>query len=1077
MDANDRPQTLIVNRYRIITLVGRGGMGVVYRVYDRLTGEEVALKQVTIPDERLSFADHSGRRPDQTSRSSPLDETNTQADSGADLNSLRLALIREFKTLASLRHPHIISVLDYGFDSLNQPYFTMELLAEAQPLLAAAAERNQAQRLDLLAQVIDALAYLHRRGIIHRDLKPANVLVSGDHVKVVDFGLAISHNRVNAMPDDVVGTLGYIAPEVLQGAPVSVASDLYALGVMAYELIAGRHPFDMADTNLFIEALLTEEPNLDQLDTTPELRAVIGKLLARSPADRFQDAIEALEALANAEGVPQGREGPTSRESFLQAARFVGREKELRILTAAVHRARHGQGGTYLVGGESGVGKSRLLDEIRTIALVEGMLVMRGQSVSSGGMPYRQWRDPIRRLALASDLTDLEAGILSEVVPNLGEIIDRRITPAPPLDGSAQQQRLIFTIVDLFRRQERPVLLLLEDLHWAAESLQPLRALLPLVDDLPLLIIGSYRDEERPDLPNTLPGMNVMHLERLSPEAIARLSESMLGDAGRRTDVVDLLRRETEGNTYFIVEVVRTLVEDAGQMSRVGQRTLPIRVMAGGIRAVLRRRLGNISPDDQKPLQHAAVAGRLLDLKLMRAIFPHINLDGWLARCADAAVFEVHDGHWQFTHDRLREVLLDDLADADRPVIHRVIAEAMETVYGTDPTRILPLAEHWHAAGDVWKTIDYSYRAAEQALIVGDFQQVQTLVGQALIRLPDSGAEGHQARLLRLLGTLHVRLSEYARATGYYEQSLQNARQSGDLVLVAETLNAMAFVAALRKYHDDAQSRAQEALELAETSADQINSARALNNLGLVAEGRAEFDAARGFYERSLAIFHEIGDQRGIASSLNNLGTTADSQGDLDTARAYYEEARAICQTIGFSHGAATLANNLGILYERLGDYEAAWDAYQQSLPVATTLGDRRGRAISLLNLVFMAVELNRLVEARRYLRDAMLVMREIEAHEMQPHVLAGAAQIALAEDNASRAAALYGTITGIPDLDYDFRVVRLHPLEQALMSRLDPDALETTASWGRQQSVEMALSAAFEATLSALAGSRIADH
>src|SRR5215207_4503164 len=160
------PEPLVGNRYQLLNALGEGGMGIVYWALDRLTGEEVAFKRVTVMGDPIQF-----------------DST------GAGLD-FRLALAQEFRTLASLRHPHIISVLDYGFDDAQQPYFTMELLREAQTLLQAARDVDLYSKITLLVQMLQALEYLHRHNIIHSDLKPENVLIEGDAVKILDFGLA-----------------------------------------------------------------------------------------------------------------------------------------------------------------------------------------------------------------------------------------------------------------------------------------------------------------------------------------------------------------------------------------------------------------------------------------------------------------------------------------------------------------------------------------------------------------------------------------------------------------------------------------------------------------------------------------------------------------------------------------------------------------------------------------------------------------------------------------------------------------------------------------------------------------------
>src|SRR5687768_17534625 len=213
-----------IERYRILEKLGEGGMGTVYKARDLFTDELVALKQVLAPTSMLEFA----------SKHTSKDEA--------------LALAGEFRALAGLHHPHIVAVRDYGFDSNRTPYYTMQLLSNAKPLTAIDHNAPSTEKIHLLIVLLQALTYLHRHGILHRDLKPANVLVTDQGmVKVLDFGLAMSQRENSKLPGSsktMVGTYAYIAPEVFRGEAQTIQSDLYAVGVMTYELFAGRHPFD-----------------------------------------------------------------------------------------------------------------------------------------------------------------------------------------------------------------------------------------------------------------------------------------------------------------------------------------------------------------------------------------------------------------------------------------------------------------------------------------------------------------------------------------------------------------------------------------------------------------------------------------------------------------------------------------------------------------------------------------------------------------------------------------------------------------------------------------------------------------
>src|SRR5262249_6149640 len=146
-------------------------------------------------------------------------------------------------------------------------------------------------------------------------------------------------------------------------------------------------------------------------------------LLAKAPENRYHNAREVIEALIAALGQPIAIETPLIRESFLQAAEFVGRESEMACLSEALTDVRNGKGNAWLVGGESGVGKSRLLDELRTLALVEGVIVLRSQG-STEGAPYLYWRDVIRYLCLHTDISEVEASVLKLLVPDISKLLD-----------------------------------------------------------------------------------------------------------------------------------------------------------------------------------------------------------------------------------------------------------------------------------------------------------------------------------------------------------------------------------------------------------------------------------------------------------------------------------------------------------------------------------------------------------------------------------------------------------------------------------------------------------------------------
>lgn len=708
------PSGGFAGRYRVINELGRGAMGRVYRVLDRLTGRIVTLKQL----EPLSNGNRS-----------------------AALLERRALLAEEFQLLASLRHPNVIGVLDYGFDADQEPYLAMDLEENARTIIEAGAGRAIAIRVDLLVQALRALVYLHRHGIIHRDLKPANILVVGDQVRVLDFGLSVLRGATASGTAEFAGTLEYMAPELLCNEAPSERSDLFALGMIAFEMLAGRYPFDRRDPVALQQALVNTRLPGENHDIDPGLRPILERLLAPNRVHRYHDAREVIRDLGQAIDQPFQVETIATRESLLQAAPFVGRKSEIDHFKEVVATGAAGRGSAWLVGGESGVGKTRLLDEIRTRALVSGVAVLRGQG-SQGGGPYHVWRDILNRLILGVPIKDEEASVLLDIVPNISLLLGRQVLPAPPIEPEAAVPRLFACIEDIFRRQPGPLLAILEDMQWVgSESLSLWRWLVRAVEGLPVVLVGSFRDDEAAYLPAEIPASGVLSLRRLNKDEIGALGEAMMGAVGRQTALVDFLERETEGIPFFIVEVARAMAEESGELGSIGEGRLPARVISGGIQKLIRQRLERVPAGTFRILETAAVIGRDIDIDLMRTIYPGVDLDAWVGTCAAGAVLELRDDIWRFAHDKLREQLLADLSPDTLRQLHRKVAGALELTHPDGAAFTTALARHWGAAGDQAKEARYSEQAGFQALHSGACWEAISFLERAVELVEESETE------------------------------------------------------------------------------------------------------------------------------------------------------------------------------------------------------------------------------------------------------------------------------------------------------------------------------------------------
>jgi len=922
-----KPQ-LIGRRYELGELIGLGGMGAVYRAHDLLTGHHVALKRVL-----------------------------SESDAGDMNESFRLALTQEFKLMSSFHHPYIIEVIDYGFDESRHPYYTMELLEQTQTILEATKDKPIATKVTYLSQLLQALMYLHRRGVLHRDLKPANVLVVDNHVRVLDFGLSVMRDRptTGATSEDnnnnTAGTLAYISPEVLRGAHATEASDLYAVGVIAYEIFKGEHPFPHAEVGKLINDILFKMPDVAHLDVGYDISSVIERLLMKDPDDRYANAGEAVNALKYALDTPIEIDTTATRDSFLQAARLVGRDKELGQLALALADATEGNGSSWLISGESGVGKSRLIDELRTLALVNGALAMRGQAINEGRTPYQLWRNIFRWLGLVGELDMIDAGLIKLLVPDVVSLPPYHLEAASELESTKVQTRLLNALERMIKALGRPVVIMLEDLHWAgSENISLLTSLSQFASTLPLLLIASFRDDERPDIPTLLPNSTVLKLNRLNESDIAELSQAMLGEVGTKEQVVHLLQRETEGNVFFLIEVVRALAEEAGNLEEIGRTTLPQSVFAGGVQRIIQRRLDRIPSFMHDVLALTAVMGRQVDIALLRHLVPYIDMNHFLNECANAAVLEVLDGEWRFAHDKLRDGVLERIPKRDLMGLHRRVAEGLEKLYGMTEN-VAALAHHWHVVGDVVKEEHYTSLAGEQSLRSGAYQEAVIFFERSL-HLITPKSQAQQEGMLRRVYLQHRKaeaylgFGAYTQARQLYQESLQISEKQKLPEGIASSLFALGGVEHVRGLYEAAQKYYQRSLDIYRQLNKPADVVKVLNSLGSVAYDMGDDKLAKDLYQESLNLSRELGGQWGMAGTSGKLDTITVKRIEADSSQ---DKRRELMMALADYAGRddkpqmARIYYELGNLSYELKEYDEATQAFAKAQSVYKDLSDTSG--------------------------------------------------------------------------------------------------------------------------------------
>jgi class 3 adenylate cyclase/tetratricopeptide (TPR) repeat protein len=784
--AEPRPEPLpadvpaeIAGRYRVRRFLGQGGRKRVYLSDDAATGTEVAI----------ALFDTEGV--------------------GA---SIQARARREAEAMRKLGdHPQVVPVLDTGEEAGN-PFIVSRYMpgGDVEGLLAAAGGRLEVERaVEIAADVTRALEHAHARGIVHRDLKPANVWIDDDgRARLGDFGLATTEARARVTGGTLVGTVAYLPPEQALGEATGPKSDLYSLGALLYEMLTGQPPFPGDDAVSIISQHLHTDPvppSRHNANVPGALDLVVQRLLAKRPEDRPDNATESRELMLAAleEQPPEPAEDRRANPlESLAGGVFVGRERELESLREAVDAALAGRGSLQLLVGEPGIGKTRASEELATYARVSGARVYWGRCREDEGAPaYWPWVQAIRSYARDADPVALAwqlgagAAEVAQLVPEIAEKLD--IEPAKGTDSEEARFRLFDSVTSLLlaAARDRPIVIVLDDLHWADEpSLLLLRFAARELGSSGLLILGTYRDVElgrHHPLARMLgemagiEGSGRIPLRGLSTAAVGRYIEMTAG-APSPPGLADAVQEQTDGNPFFVGEVVRLLASEGKLTSGGSAAELQI---PQGVREVVGRRLDRLSEETNEVLRVAAVIGRDFDEDLVWRVAE--QEPGQLMKVAQEAIAErlvtdLGDGRYSFAHALVRDTLYEELSPPKRSALHERAGLAIEQVCGGNvDERLGELAHHFLEAaprGDLAKAIDYAQRAGAQDMEQLAYEDAVDVYGRALevLDLMDQPDEALQCSLLLSLGGAEAKSARVADAREAFERAAESARHLDD---------------------------------------------------------------------------------------------------------------------------------------------------------------------------------------------------------------------------------------------------------------------------------------------------------
>ncbi len=811
-------------RFRLDAELGRGGMGVTYRAHDTLLDRDVAVKVVNDPN---------------------LGET------------ARAKILHEARAAARLNHPNIVTVFDAGeaFPAAPPaaadqavPFIVMELVegGSLQDLKLAGDPRldDLSEITRIARQICAALAHAHGHGIVHRDLKPENVLLTPDgQAKLSDFGLARSVASRLTSEGTIIGTVFYLAPELALRQTFDGRADLYALGVMLYELTTGRLPFAADDPVAVISQHLHAPivpPSVKNPAIPPRLDDLIQRLLSKDPADRPSSAPDVLRILDASDllSMEVAAADEVSVLARIERGRMVGRDRELQTARAVWNQVLSGQGQTLLVSGEPGIGKTRLVRELVTQVQVSGGKALVGACYAEGGVPYTAIAQIVRR-ALDVDPGDERdgsthlcgAGELAKVLPEfvLADLLTLapalrlrfpEVAPNPPLDDPrAEQHRLAESLVHFVAALSdgAPLMLVLEDAHWAdSGTLFLLRHLARRTSRRRVMLVATYREVE---LDAALPFHELLldlqrerlatrlKLTRLNREGTEQLL-AILFDEEITPEFLDGIYRETEGNPFFIEEVCKALVESGQVYIRDGRWGRPSMEEIGipqSVRVAVQSRVQVLPLEAQETLRLAAVLGREFSFRtLAKAWDPPAGQRGEAVEpsgqgLGEETLLEALDdaeraqliervsgeagGIFTFAHGLIPSTLVESTRSLQRRRLHLRVAAAIEALHPDDGTHWDALAFHYSEAGEGEKAAEYLLKAGERARGLYANQEAIDHYRQALALLDEPGLmqlhRDWRLKALYGLGRLHLWMGDTEEAAVYLQRAISLGEELG----------------------------------------------------------------------------------------------------------------------------------------------------------------------------------------------------------------------------------------------------------------------------------------------------------
>lgn len=920
---------IINNRYMILQQLGKGGMGEVYLVADTLNrNKQLALKLLN----QLVFSE---RR----------------------INNFK----REFKIMTRLKHPNLLRV--YNFDQArgkNDYFFTMEYIDGNNLAELQTGETPLSQ--DTLVQVMiglcRAIAFIHARGILHRDIKPANVILTGEIIKIMDFGLADLVDKSHAKK----GTLLYMAPEIIDDM-VDYRCDIFSLGLTFFELITGTNFYDDKDFKFIKETISNEKLYNDykaqQLEVLSDRRLIplIDTMIAYRPDERFQNCYEIINALNKNLGTDFPNETDETRKAYVLGADFIGREHELSLLQEWLENE---EIKIFVIYGESGIGKSRLMSEFQVYCQLNDIIFLEGNCYEFMLRMYSPFL-PILNYCLLNAPDNLIVTYgpeLKKILPDnhILQKIPVGIKHAPRIERRTIIEAVANFLVDYSITETREIVLFINDIQWSDEtSIEVINTLIKklshhdnrgfLKNEIKLYF--SSREEGVTRLSTNFAPEHLYKM-KLHPFNVMQIEEYVKGVFGKdrigKKLIAEIpnIHNKIGGNPLFLQELLKSFVENGRIFCGIYYWELmePITNIQtlDKIEELIFLRLHDIqlTRDELRVLEILSLLNREIqfdELNLLLTIkayiitkLEHIELIK-LTKLENNSVILL-------SHDLIKKAVINNMSSRTKRELHELIARRLEVIHHhTVETYYEEIAHHYHLSENKPKAKIYLEKAAQAAMEKFTNKKALLLLEQCYGYLEEHEYTKKisvlldKADIFRMLGKI-----DDVEKTVHLVLELCGPGDDGSRALAYLTLGRAYFVTINL---DGVSECLQKSLALYKKIHDDNGVAHVLNYIAANYYYHNEYESAVKFHKDSIDIAKRIGDKKAVGFNLANMGTVYTTMGRYPEALQCLKEALVILKDIEAYNELANLHCFLGLTYSGMKQYDQALTSLNTSITMA----------------------------------------------------------------------------------------------------------------------------------------------